>query len=87
MLERVVLHGDPPRARVLSESFVGDLPVFVGRGADGGLDEDGVLLREGRDEAVVRAAGATRELPLYQERADGTQVRVRVARIHARRSR
>lgn len=87
MLERVVLHGAPPRARVETERATGDLPLFVARAVDAAPPEDGVLLREGLDTALVRVGGALLELPLFQERPDGTVVRVRVARVGTKRSR
>ena len=84
MPERVILRDGAVTARVELDGFAGELDLYVARGASATLPQDGVLLREGSDHALVRHAGRAREVPLFKLRADGSLARVRVARIRER---
>lgn len=80
----VILEEGLDEARVSVPGFEGLLPVFVARGEAATLTEEGVLLREGSDVVLVRVGGQIVEALLHKRKADGSLVRVRVARIDER---
>lgn len=73
-----VIVGQGAMARVELEGRVLDLPLYVTRLAEDRLQQEGVLLRQGADVAVVLLEGRELTLPLFRERGDGSRVRVRV---------